>query len=96
MAAMVNDTAKGLQSCPIEGCRNYRYPGNYLCAAHWRRLPVKTKQALRRKDNHATARLRLMWEAIDAGTPLNKIRIVDPAEYGLTDGIPMLEKGRVK
>lgn len=68
--------------CPIEGCRNYRYPGNYLCAAHWRRLPLKTKQALRRKDNHATARLRLLWEAIDEGMPLNRIYIVDPAEAG--------------
>lgn len=84
--------SESLKNCPIEGCRNYRYPGHYLCASHWRRLPVKTKQALRLRDGHATARLKLLWEAIDEGMLLNKIYIVDSAG----DGAPVLARGQVK
>lgn len=97
MATMVSEAARRhLQGCPIEGCRNYRDPRHYLCAAHWRRLPVKTKQALRLRDGRAITRLKLLWEAIDGGIPLGKIYIVDPSESGLPDAGPMLDRGRLK
>lgn len=57
-------------SCGIE-CP----PAKYLCWNCWWSLNTPARIALKRTDARAMQRLKELLEAINAGTPLNLIRI---------------------
>ncbi len=64
----------GAFACPACGV-NPREAAHYLCKGCWFRLPQVTRDALRRRDKRARARLSALYRAIRAGTGLEAIEI---------------------
>jgi hypothetical protein len=56
------------------GCDQIARQGaSYLCEPCWRRLPVATRLVLNRRDGDSVRRLRVLYQTIRAGTPLEQI-----------------------
>jgi hypothetical protein len=47
----------------------------YLCGNCWSRLSAATRRALNRRDDRAVARLRDLHNQLDAGIPLEEIKV---------------------